>query len=152
MYIVYSFNISTKEIVSRGSPYSKREDAVLNLVKEVQQYLMMYKQTNGVMIEDMTKHTAIEGWVIERNQIREDEVYLYKGSIVSVKGWFSTYQQVQMEKVMMFSIMSVPDPVMVQHEVSIIPETPKISRPTIRNEEMFAELILAIKDRREKMD
>lgn len=142
MYIVYSFNLKTQEICSRNV-YVYRDDAIRNLVDEAIQYVATNKREGCTFVE---KIPETSGWYVTKSD-KDEQVDLHKVSAIINKGWVSTYETFSTEKIMMFSIIIVPE---ISRKIEVVQEIPKITRPIGRNNVLQDELFRAVTLRREK--
>lgn len=142
MYIVYSLNIKTQEICSRNV-YIYRDDAIKNLVDEAILYVATNKREGCTFVEKIPE-TA--GWYVTKSD-KDEQVNLYKVSTIVNKGWITSYDTFVTEKVMIFSIIIVPE---VSRKIEVVQEIPKITRPIVRNNVLLDELFQAVTLRREK--
>ena len=147
MYIIYRFDEKSKDVVAHGDPFRSREDAVKSLVVEAQNYLSSYKRVETSTFVENISQCVAEGWYLIQN---DEQVDLYKVINVPIKGWFSTYPSLVVEKMCSFSIMTIPT--MNQVDACVVQETPRISRPTIRNNDLFTELLSVLKGRRDTIE
>lgn len=154
MYILYSNNLKTGEVLSRGPQYVHRDEAISNLIKEVQNYLFIYKRIeNHKIVREMNlDHVDPEiVWYIVRPDDKEHEITLYRVTQEITKGWLGETKEYKLEKHMIFSVMDLPHrPIHVDKREPVhLPETPRVMKPSICNNEMFSELLQAIAHRRE---
>ena len=141
MYIVCSYNVKNSEICSRNI-YKYRDDAIKNLVDEAIQYVAINKRESCVF--GSIDHQK-QGWYVCKTD-KDEEVALYRVTSTPVKGWIVNYETFSTEKVMVFSIIVVPE----EKDTPLVVETPKISVPVVRNSSLQSELHAAVLLRREK--
>lgn len=147
MYIIYSNNLKQQDVSSRGPQYRIRDDAISNLQTEAENYLKYLKRVeNFKVVEKLNRGTIIDDveWYIERTT--DTSVSLYHASKIS-SFWNKDYH---LEKCFIFSVMDLPDRYTKTEEMYEREETKtdKKERPTIRNSEMYDELITVLDKRR----
>lgn len=156
MYIVYSNNLGSCEVHPRGPQYAHKQDAVNNLLKEVQNYLLTYKRVeNHKIVNNMNYDNIVPDivWYIEQPDDREHEIILYKVVQEPTQGWLRTTIEQKIEKHMTFGIMDLPNrPVNFSSPRScekryIVPDS-----PTVSHSELMIGLRKAIEQRKEKIE
>lgn len=157
MYIVYSNNLLNGEVVARGPQYFRREEAVSNLIKEVQNYLFIYKRIENHKIVQKMTETHIDPdiiWYIERPDDRENEIVLYKVITEKIDSWWSSANNTVIEKHMIFSVMDIPEKQKYMESAvkkEFVPDQPK-STNTVSHVEMMSALQKALQRRREVIE
>jgi len=138
MYIIYSLQIKTGEVVVRNT-YNSLKSAVANLENDVKNYVEIYKKDECKIVTELPQKI---GWYGIRD---ENKVVLYNNT--TLKGWITN--GIDSEKVAIFSILVVQS-----QSISEEPEIIEIvhPRPSIRNDDFFNELSLNLKNRRKDIE
>lgn len=139
MYIIYSLNVQSYEIVCRNT-YNSLKNAQLDLENVVKQYVEMYKKNQCITVTTLPK---VEGWYAIRD---ENSIALYRNTLVG--GWISN--TILNEKLYIFGIMAIDNTVEYVENPTINVET--IVRQSVRNNEFFNELNSTLKNRRRDIE
>lgn len=149
------------EVHSRGPQYIHKDEAVANLLKEVQGYLLTYKRVENHKIVAKMNPDHINPdivWYIERPDEREHEITIYKVVEETVPGWWGNVTVKKIERHIVFSVMDLPNrPINIpgskqQEKTYLIPDTPRSSKPSVTQDELMDVLRKAVEQRKEKLD
>ena len=157
MYIVYSNNLVSGDVVARGPQYVHKDEAVANLIKEVQNYLLVYKRIENHKIVNQMNPDHIDPdivWYIERPDDQEDKITLFRVKKEEIKGWWGVTQEVVIERHMIFSVMDLPSrPINIpQKKTYVIPDTPRTSKPGVSQDALMNALQAAVEKRRAALE
>lgn len=110
MYIIYSNNISTKEIIPRAK-FSSRKMARINLLKEAQNWLLNYKTPEGhweIITHKFEAKDRSTKYYIKRSDKNEDVLSIYEQCEIKKEGWIYNSVEKRVQKIILFCIMEVP--------------------------------------------
>lgn len=146
------------EVHSRGPQYIHKDEAVANLLKEVQNYLLTYKRIENHKIVSKMNPNHIDPdivWYIERPDEREYEITLYRVIEETVHGWWGSSIVKKIERHMIFSVMDLPNRslnIPSKHSKTYIVPDVSASKPTFSQDELMNVLRKAVEERKEKLD
>lgn len=162
MYLIYSHNLDTKEIIPRAK-YSSRKSARINLLKEAQQWLLQYKTSDGNW-ELITHKFEAKGkeskFFIKRNDKNEDVLSIYQNVEIKKEGYIWTSTEKDLKKIIIFSVMEIPEDRdterIVESSSYIVPSSDKPEDPELKaaidsKREMIKEITLVLQKRRESI-
>lgn len=132
MYIIYSVNVSTNEVVHRNT-YNSLISAISNLENDVYNYVEIYKKQKCITVDRIPQK---EGWYAIRN---ENSFQLYNNTIIV--GWMSN--TILSEKVLIFGILQIE---LEQSYTPIVANTPIIK--SVKNIDFYKELSANLQNRR----
>jgi hypothetical protein len=110
MYIIYSHNLATNEIIPRAK-YATRKASRINLLKEAQQWLLNYKTSEGdweIISHKFETKDKTSKFFIKRSDKSEDVLAIYENKEVVREGWVYNSTAKTLNKIMLFSIMEIP--------------------------------------------
>ena len=148
------------EVHPRGPQYIHKDEAVANLLKEVQNYLLTYKRIENHKIVAKMNQDHIDPdivWYIERPDDREYEITLYRVIDDIVPGWWGQNIVKKIERHMIFGVMDLPNrPINIptsrhSEKTYIVPDLPG-SKSTFSQDELMSVLRKAVEKRKEKLD
>lgn len=160
MYLIYSHNLNTKEIIPRAK-YSSKKSARINLLKEAQQWLLQYKSSDGNW-ELITHKFEAKGkeskYFIKRNDKNEDVLSIYENAEIKKEGYIWTSVEKDLRKIIVFSVMEIPsdDNPTVESTSYIVPSSEKREDPELKTaidnkREMIREITLVLQKRRQSI-
>lgn len=109
IYIIYSNNIESKEIIPRAK-FSSRKMARINLLKEAQNWLLNYKTPEGhweIITHKFECKDRASKYYIKRSDKNEDVLSIYEQRETVKSGWIYNSVEKRVQKIILFCIMEV---------------------------------------------
>jgi len=163
MYLIYSNNLDSKEIIPRAK-YSTRKASRINLLKEAQQWLLNYKTSDGnwelISHKFETKGKSAR-YFIKRSDKNEDILTVYEKKEILKEGYISYFNSVEytIEKIIVFSIMEIPsDDHTIEPTSYIVPtvnkkeDDPKLQESLKQKRAMIKEIAVKLAERRLRIE
>jgi len=159
MYLIYSHNLETNEIIPRAK-YSNRKAARINLLKEAQQWLLQYKTYDGeweLIAHKFQIKTINSKFYIKRNDKNEDLLSIYETTEVIQAGYIWNTIEKKLKKIIVFSVMEIPVDEQVSSSSYIVPTSTEKNDPKLRQaidskRKMIAEITQVLSKRRAQIE
>lgn len=160
MYLIYSHNLETTEIIPRAK-HSSRKSARINLLKEAQQWLLQYKTSDGnweLITHKFESKDKNSKYYIKRNDKNEDILSIYQSVDIVKEGYIWNSTEKDLKKVIIFSVMEIPadNEHVVEPTSYIVPTSDKPADPELkealdRKKKMIQEITVVLGKRREHL-
>lgn len=161
MYLIYSHNLDSKEIIPRAK-YPNRKTARINLLKEAQQWLLQYKTSDGnweLITHKFEAKDKDSKFFIKRNDKNEDVLSIYQNVNIVNEGYIWNSVNKDLRKIIVFSVMEIPtdDNPVVETNSYIVPSSNKSDDPKLKEaidskRAMIKELACQLEKRRKKLE
>lgn len=161
MYLIYSHNLDSKEIIPRAK-YPNRKTARINLLKEAQQWLLQYKTSDGdweLITHKFEAKDKSAKYYIKRNDKNEDVLSIYQNVDIVNEGYIWNSVKKDLRKIIVFSVMEIPmdDNPVVETTSYIVPSSTKPNDPKLKEaidskRAMIKDLAVVLEQRRKKIE